>query len=98
MPASPAPKNKKVLSTVVAGDPQSGVDASQRHGRSALDVVVECACAIPISLQEAEGVGISEIFELNTHFRKNFLHRRNELLDQFIVSQPTQPPLCQTDV
>ena len=47
--------------------PQRGEDAGERHGCSALDVVVEDAGVVAIFVQQAEGRVVGEILELDQH-------------------------------
>ena len=61
--------------------------ARQRDRRGALDVVVEGADAVAILLQQAEGVVVGEVLELDHHAGKDLRGRADELLDQLVVGR-----------
>ena len=49
-----------------ASEGQGGDEPGQHHGGRALDVVVEAGRAVPVALQQSEGVGVAEVLELTT--------------------------------
>lgn len=44
---------------------QGGDEPGQHHGGCALDIVVEASRTVSVALQQAEGVRVAEVFELN---------------------------------
>ena len=81
-----------------AGDPQRRVQTRQRHCGGALDVVVEGADAITVALQQAKGVVVREVLELDDGAREDLAGGADELVDEFVVGVTGEPRLCQTEI
>ena len=71
MPASPAPKNSTRWSRrAFTRNAQSAEDARERNGGRTLDVIIKSADPLLISFQQAKGILVAEVFELNQQLRK----------------------------
>ena len=91
--ADPAPRNMIRRSlNAHAGDARRGVHAGQRHGRRALDVVVEAEHALSVLVQKGVHVRRQEILELDQRIWIARLHGGHELFDQIEVRLAFQPP------
>ena len=89
--ADPAPRNMIRRSVNCrSGDPRGRVDAGQRHGGRALDVVVEAEHAIAVLVQQRVGVGRQEVLELDQRARVALLHGPHELVDEVEVRLPVR--------
>jgi hypothetical protein len=71
--------------------PQGRIDAGQRHRGRALDVVVEATHPVAIAVQQAEGVGVPEVLELDHGLREYLLRRQDEFVQKLIVGRSAQP-------
>ena len=74
-----------------SGDPRGRVDACERHGGGALDVVVEAEHAIAVLVQQRVRVGREKVLELEQRARILLLHGPHEFLDEVEVRLAFQP-------
>src|SRR5699024_10926523 len=59
-------------------------DAGSHRGR-ALDIVVESAQVVTVTVEQAQRIGLREILELQTHMRPAFYDRGDKLVNEFVV-------------
>ena len=73
-------------------------DAGQRDPGGALDVVIEGADLVAIARQDRDGIEVGEVFPLDTAFRVELLHGRDEFLDERHVVFAAHALLAQAQV
>ena len=56
-----------------------------RHGRGALDVVIEGAKLVAVAIKEPRRIDAREVLPLQQNVRPSALHLRDELIDKFII-------------
>ena len=93
-----AEKQHGLLVNLLAGDAQRGEESRERHGRGALDIIVEHAGAIAVFLEQPERILVGEVLELDDHAREHLLRGGHEFLDQVIVGLSAQAALAQAHV
>ena len=81
-----------------AGDVDGGEHGGGGHGGGALDVVVESAEMIAIALEQARGVGASEIFPLQQDVRPAALHGGDEGVDEIVILLAAHALISPTDI
>src|SRR4051812_38220967 len=77
-----AERQDDLVAQVLAGDAQRREQTRERHRRGALDVVVEAAHPIAVALQDAEGVHVGEVLELDQDAREHLVGGGDELVDE----------------
>ena len=91
IPAAPAPTSTTRVSRETHPETaQAGQDPGQHDGRRPLDVVVERRHAIPVAIEDAQGVGLLEVLPLDDAPRPHLGDALDEGLDQRVVLRAAQ--------
>jgi len=92
-------EDEGVLAQFCLGDAQRGEESSDGDRGSALDVVVEGAILVAVFLEEAEGVVVAEVLELDQGVLAVPAHHRlHELFNKLVVLVADDALLAQTNV
>ena len=70
----------------------------QHHSGRALDVVVECAVVVTVSIQDSGGICRSEILPVNHGIRIPIMGRGEEFVDELVVLLATDPAMTDSEV
>ena len=93
-----AVKQDSLLRQLAAADTQRPQQPRQGHRAGALDVVVEQADPVAVVLQQAEGVAIAKVLQLDQGAGEGVLYRADEFLHQGIVGLAALAPALQAQV
>ena len=74
------------------------IDAGERHGSGALNVVVETEHTVPIGVQQGVGIWRQEVFELDQRIGILLLNGSHELVEQGEIRAPRDPAPRISDV
>mmetsp|Transcript_12406 Transcript_12406/g.35880 ORF Transcript_12406/g.35880 Transcript_12406/m.35880 type:complete len:314 (+) Transcript_12406:992-1933(+) len=92
-------KEEVVLGQLTSRNSRGSKDTREAHRCGALDVVVEAAGLVLVVLEEAKGIGVPKVFELDENLRaEHRLTALDELVDKGIVLWASQSLLSQADV
>ena len=79
-----------LIPEAAADTAERGEDPGQRHGRGPLDVVVEAADPVPVSVEEPDRVVLLEVLPLDERPWEHLGHGRDERLDECVVGRTTE--------
>jgi hypothetical protein len=59
---------------------------------------LKTASGSAVAIEQAEGVGVGEVFELDQRAGEDLGHGRHEFFDERVVGRPADAPLVEADV